>query len=128
MSLRIDNARVVDGRGGVLENRRLTIDDGRITAIEDTVGSNAAAPSATDTIDAAGMTVMPGVIDCHVHLSIGGAADAMGEAVRDTDSIAVIRMAHNAVRTLAAGITTVRDMGAKNHIDLAFRAAVDQGI
>lgn len=128
MSLRIDNARVLDGRGGVLENRRLTIDDGRIIMVEDAANSKGAGPPAAEAIDAAGMTVMPGVIDCHVHLSIGAAADAMGEALADTDSIAAIRMAHNAARTLAAGITTVRDMGAKNHIDLAFRAAVNQGI
>ena len=128
MSLVIDKARVVDGRGGVLENRRVAIDGARIVAVEDMAGSRSPAPPVTDYVDAAGMTVMPGVIDCHVHLSIGGAADSMGEAVADTDSIAVIRMAHNAARTLAAGITTVRDMGAKNHVDLAFRAAVRQGI
>lgn len=128
MSLVIDNARVLDGRGAVLENRRITIDGDRIAAVEHAPDTASAAPAATDCVDASGMTVMPGVIDCHVHLSIGGAADSMGEAVADTDSLAVIRMAHNAARTLAAGITTVRDMGAKNHVDLAFRAAVRQGI
>jgi len=127
MSLVIDNARVVDGRGAVLENRRIVVENGRIVSIQPAGGTAGDAPAA-DYIDAAGMTVMPGVIDCHVHLSIGGAADAMGEAVADTDSMAVIRMARNAARTLAAGITTVRDMGAKNHIDLAFRAAVKQGV
>lgn len=128
MSLAIDNARVLDGRGGVQERRRITIQGGRIAAIDDAAATNGFSPSAADTIDAAGMTVMPGVIDCHVHLSIGGAADAMGEAVADTDSMAVIRMTQNSARTLAAGITTVRDMGAKNHIDLAFRAAIHKGV
>jgi imidazolonepropionase-like amidohydrolase len=122
----IDNARIINGVGGVRESAFLVVDGSKIAAI----GSVDHAPLTTslERIDAAGRTVMPGVIDCHVHLSINGVPNAIAEALRDTDALAVLRMLLNATRTLAAGVTTVRDLGAKNHIDVSFRQALHEGV
>ena len=66
-----------------------------------------------EVIDVSDRTVMPGIIDCHVHLSIDGDADPIGQVVNDTAAMSVLRMARNAERTIAAGVTTVRDLGAR---------------
>ena len=120
------NARVIDGTGAVLEDRFIVIDSGTIAG----VGPMAGFPDTpnADVIDVSGCTVMPGIIDCHVHLSIDGDADPIGQVVADSDALAALRMARNAERTLAAGITTVRDLGAKNHVDISFRRAVAEGV
>jgi imidazolonepropionase-like amidohydrolase len=69
--------------------------------------------------------VLPGIIDTHVHLAHGG-TDITEKA--DPDPLVALRMAHNAFKNLKAGMTTVRDMGAKNHIDVHFRRGVQLGL
>lgn len=126
MSQFIANARIIDGTSRVLDDRFITIDGERIADIQP-MSDFPASPSGT-VIDAAGRTVMPGIIDCHVHLSIDGDADPIGQVLADSDGLAALRMAANANKTIAAGITTVRDLGAKNHVDFAFRRAVEDGL
>src|SRR5437773_10547982 len=72
-------------------------------------------------------TITPGLIDCHVHLSDAGLADA---SVQDHDAPAlrVLRMAEHARRTLAAGFTTVRDLGGRDHLEFALRRAAHEGL
>jgi len=122
----IANARIIEGTSRVLKDCFVVLDGVRIADIQG-MDRFPATPSG-DVIDAAGGTVMPGLIDCHVHLSIDGDADPIGQVVADTEGLAALRMAANAAKTIAAGITTVRDLGAKNHVDFAFRAAVENGI
>jgi len=126
MTFMLNHARVIDGKGGVLEDMYLAIEGSKIAEI---------APSArlpadvrVPTIDLAGRTLLPGIIDCHVHLSMDGAADVIGQALRDTGAMTALRMARNAERTLRAGVTTVRDCGAKEHADFSFRRAVAEGV
>ena len=66
MSMLIRGGRIIDGNGGVLPKADIRIDGGRIAEI----GPNLAAAGA-EVVDAAGMTVMPGLIDCHVHITMG---------------------------------------------------------
>jgi len=122
----LTNARIVDGTGSQRAGAYVVMDGGKIAEI----GQQSDAPSGGDNavVDLAGKTLMPGVIDCHVHLSIDGAPDALGAAMADTEALAVVRMIGNAERTLAAGVTTVRDVGAKSHIDFSFRNAVREGV
>src|SRR5687767_10504806 len=63
-NLVVSNARVVDGTGRVIERGHVIVRDGRITSVA--AGAPAAVPGAR-TIDAAGRTVMPGLIDAHRH-------------------------------------------------------------
>lgn len=120
------NARIIDGTGEVLSDRFIVIDDGSIADVV-SMSEFPATPDA-EVIDVSGNTVMPGIIDCHVHLSIDGDADPVGQVVADSDAMSALRMARNAERTIAAGITTVRDLGAKNHVDISFRRALAQGV
>lgn len=122
----IANARIIDGTAQVLDDRFIVLDGEQVADIQPMANFPRTPSSAV--IDATGATVMPGLIDCHVHLSIDGDADPIGQVLDDTDGLAALRMAANASRTIAAGFTTVRDLGAKNHVDLAFRRAVDEGV
>ena len=122
----LSNARVIDGTGQVLPDRFLVIEDGSIAGIRP-VSDFPDTPDG-EVMDVSGRTVMPGMIDCHVHLSIDGDADPIGQVVGDTPAMSALRMARNAAKTLAAGVTTVRDLGAKDHIDLSFRRALDEGL
>lgn len=122
----LSNARIVDGTGQVLPDRFVVVEGASIADIRPM--SDFPDTPDGEVIDVSGHTVMPGMIDCHVHLSIDGDADPIGQVVGDTAAMSVLRMARNAERTLAAGVTTVRDLGAKDHIDISFRQALDEGL
>ena len=122
----LSNARIVDGTGQVLPDRFIVIEDRSIADIRP-MSDFPASPNG-EVVDVSDRTVMPGMIDCHVHLSIDGDADPIGQVVSDTAAMSVLRMARNAERTIAAGVTTVRDLGAKDHIDISFRRAVAEGL
>lgn len=69
--------------------------------------------------------VLPGLIDSHLHLAHGG-YDAREK--EDSDVLIAHRMYHNGLRNLLAGVTTQRDCGAKNHIDVAYREGLRLGL
>jgi imidazolonepropionase-like amidohydrolase len=90
-------------RAGVL------VDGGRI----EWVGAHRRAPrgaAGAEEVRLDGATLTPGLIDCHVHLCFDGGPDFVAEA-RVTEAYAAIKCAGNAERHLAAGVTTVRDLG-----------------
>ncbi|MDE0057848.1 MAG: amidohydrolase family protein [Defluviicoccus sp.] len=120
------NARIIDATGDVLSDRFVVIEDRRIADIGPMPGFPAT--PAGEVVDVSGLTVMPGMIDCHVHLSIDGDADPIAQVVGDTAAMSVLRMARNAERTIAAGVTTVRDLGARDHVDISFRRALAEGL
>jgi len=75
-------------------------------------------------IDLSGKYLLPGLIDCHVQLARGG--EPHGRIDGD-DGIVAVRMLSNARRNLAAGITTVRDLGGWNQLEFAVREAIERG-
>ena len=121
-------ARLIDGSGAPpTSNGIVVVTDDRIVA----VGREGAVsvPAGAKVIDLGDATLMPGLIDMHVHL-IGRPLGDPGQdaaAVRDFDSFAAILGAEHARRTLLAGFTTVRNVGASNFDDLALRQAIEGG-
>ena len=67
-------------------------------------------PSGAETIDLGDMTLLPGFIDMHTHLSFDIEGDWVNAAVKRTAADAALRGARNALRTLKAGFTTVREI------------------
>jgi imidazolonepropionase-like amidohydrolase len=108
----VSNVTPFDGRT-VKQQAGVLVVDGRI----EWVGAHARATRsarAADQIDGRGKTLTPGLIDCHVHLCFDGSADFAGEALEMTnDAAATVKAVHNAARTLAHGVTTVRDPGGR---------------
>ncbi len=100
--------RLVDVRRGVLVPQVVVLVEGdRIAAVGDAVGVRI--PPEAEVVDLGDATLLPGLIDTHVHLTLGGAADS------------------NARATLLAGFTTVQDLGALGYANIALRDAVNRG-
>src|SRR5687768_1143815 len=97
----VRNARLVDGLGGApVDDAALICEDGVIGY----AGPAKGAPDAVgDTIDAGGRTLMPGLIDCHVHLCFDGDANFEAEAAEMTPVGGALKAAANARRALHAG-------------------------
>ena len=95
------------------------------------VGAHARAPRAAKAargVDGTGKTLSPGLIDCHVHLAFDGLADFAGEAERMTPTLAAVKAAVNAGKHLAAGVTTVRDLGGPGGACIDVGRAIDDGV
>ena len=117
---------LIDGRAdSVRKAVTLTIEGDRLTGITD--GYTAAAPGDT-AIDLKGATVMPGLMDMHVHLtgeSNGTASYSEGYYMNPAD--VALRSTTYAKKTLLAGFTTVRDLGAGHNLNSALRDAIAKG-
>ena len=107
--------RIFDGRRFLVGPRRIDLADGRIEAIEE--GEGALARLVGPVLDARGDTVLPGLIDAHVHLPRRGLFEA-------SEPPSVGAVADNLRRTLVAGVTTVGDMGCAPGLIAALRAHV----
>lgn len=78
-------------------------------------------------IDLRNKTVMPGLIDCHVHLEDQGTKNSMIDGFTATDADVAYRAAVNAKKTLMAGFTTVRDLGGSG-VNISLRKAIQRGL
>ena len=116
--------RLVDATSGqVLSGRSLVVQGGRITAVQTL---DAASPPGARVIDLSRETVLPGLIDVHVHLT-GNAQDAGPKALTVSIPDEAINGVANAKLTLMAGFTTARNVGASHFTDVALRNAIDLG-
>ena len=96
---------VVSVRGPVL----ILMENGRIVDVD---GSGAEPPDRAEFVDLGGATLVPGLIDAHLHLAFQpDADDPVSDLVEDADEVLLERMYANAAQALTAGITTVRDLG-----------------
>lgn len=111
---------VLDGRGTVLENAVIAVEGARIA----TVGPRAGPV----TYDLTGLTVLPGGIDTHVHISSHFDADDRAHndpPGAEPPEVAILHLAGNAWRTLRAGVTTVQSLG--DAMDVPLRDAIARG-
>jgi imidazolonepropionase-like amidohydrolase len=119
------NGQVIDGRGSAF-NGYVIVDGDKIAEVGR--GSPPALGESVIRKDLTSKSILPGLIDCHVHLRSDGLADPRAQQAADTDAIALLRSARNARRTLECGVTTIRDCGSRGGIDFALRAASSQGL
>jgi len=108
---------ILDGKGGVLHNTRIVIEGSKIVRID----PNAAPVN----YDLRGLTVLPGWIDSHVHITWSFGPDGKNAGAGGTSAYATFAAAANAWATLMAGFTTVQSVGSPN--DLPLREAVARG-
>lgn len=109
---------VFDGTGSAPFPADVLLEDGRISAV------GTAVPDTADTvIDVSGQTVLPGLIDCHVHMVFSG-KDTLGQ-LQEPFSYQFYEAERNLGRTLDLGITTVRDAGGS---DLGIQQASADGL
>ncbi len=99
------------------------VENGRISRIEE----GATAPAGATVVDMRGKTVLPGLIDAHVHLTSDPGTPFWREAI-DPPELAAVTGVKNALLTARAGFTTVRDLGAPGNSSFALRDAIRDGI
>ena len=126
MKLAFRHARVLDGLGQARERAMLLIQEDRIAAIADE--GQVMVSRGTREINARGMTVLPGLIDCHVHLCLGGDADVLRTIREEDPALTLLKAARFARTTLESGFTTVRDLGFRDHSIFSLRQAIQDGL
>ncbi len=116
--------RLIDTESGrVLTNQTIVVRNGLIEA----VGSDVRTPPGAKVIDLSGATVVPGLIDTHVHLSGEAGGNYYDEIFRKSFVDAAVVAHIYAKRTLEAGFTTVRDVGSEGFVSVALRNAINEG-
>jgi imidazolonepropionase-like amidohydrolase len=111
----------------VLQNAAVMVDGDKIVEIGRQEELAAPSGAAVEIIDLQHMALMPGMIDCHVHLGFDASADPVSRMKEDSDQQLLLRMGHNARKLLQAGVTTARDMGARGYLDIAIKEAIEGG-
>ena len=120
--------RMVDVLAGrVVEEPVVVITDGRIVSVVGRGAARPVIPEGATRIDLAGKTILPGLIDMHVHLDsnprYGGYT-----GLQFTDMFWVAQGVQNAKDMLLAGFTTVRNVGSENYSDVGYKQAVEEGL
>ncbi len=126
-ALLIEGATVVDGTGGPPRpGESVLVEGNRIAA----VGPGVAAPDGApvERIDAAGKTLMPGLIDCHCHISFGEARTQEEQDLYTGVESRTLRSAFNLGKVLRAGVTGFSAPGGSYYIGVALRDAVAAGM
>lgn len=113
--------------GGMVATRDILIKGDRIEALYEP-GHEPELPPDVEEIDAQGKTIVPGLINVHTHISLDGSADPVTAALKDGSYICLIKAVGFAKEYLEAGVTTIRDLGGFEGIDLALKKAISQGI
>ncbi len=108
---------IIDGQGHVLHDTRIVIQDSKIVRIDPNAGPV--------TYDLRGFTVLPGLIDCHVHITYHFGPNGRAEDKSETPEQAALASESNAWLTLVDGFTTVQSVGAPE--DKPLRDMINRG-
>jgi imidazolonepropionase-like amidohydrolase len=122
--------RVFDGQSDrVLEHAYILVNGNTIAAIGPQSELDGSAGKFAQEIDLGpGVTLMPGLINMHTHMSFSGSATVFDDHQTESVERKLIRSVENLKRALRTGVTTVRDCGTLNSIAFAMREAVENGI
>ena len=122
----LTGATVIDGNGGApLENAAVHVDGERIAW----VGSAAELPAEArdaEQIDVSGKWLLPGLIDAHIHICYNGSDSVFTLLEKHRDDL-VLEAVDICERTLAQGVTTIRDVGGEQYIEMSLRNAISRG-
>ncbi|HXZ19174.1 MAG TPA: amidohydrolase family protein [Candidatus Acidoferrales bacterium] len=112
---------MLDGRGHAVKDQRITVEGGKITAVEGKAGG----ATSGAVYDLRGLTVLPGWIDGHVHPTYHFGPDGRAEDKTETPQQAAYAAAANVWITLLAGFTTIQSVGSPD--DKPLRDAINSG-
>ncbi len=124
-ALSIDCGRLLDVKSGRwLEGARLTVSDGKFASV-----AKAESRAEGEVVDLSGYSCLPGLIDMHTHLTLEFQPHLaiLSDQLQANPADYALRSAVYAKRTLQAGFTTVRDVGASDGLDVSLKRAIEQG-
>lgn len=120
----VRGATLIDGTGAPpVRDRAIVITDRRIAGV---VADRS--PRDGTVLDLGGLTLLPGLINCHVHLCLSGDADPSRTLSDESYAATVVNAVVRAQRTVEAGVTTVRDLGGREYAEIAVRDGVRAGL
>ncbi|MCP9448373.1 MAG: amidohydrolase family protein, partial [Nitrospira sp.] len=118
-TIAIQRARLIDGTGSTIDHATILIRGAHIAALGPS--RTVIVPPDAMRINGRGLTVLPGLIDCHVHLCLGAEPDVVSTLESEQPAYTLLKAARHAQQTLEAGITTVRDVGSRDHLIFALK-------
>ena len=120
----VDGA-VVVGDGRVLEHATVLVNGEKIVKVAE---GNVSIPKDAKKIPMDGQVLLPGFIDSHIHICFDSSPDPMTSTLSESQTMTTLKAAKAAKLTLLAGVTSIRDMGGKDGIDLGLRQAINSGL
>jgi imidazolonepropionase-like amidohydrolase len=121
-------ARVVDGSGAVVEGGVVIVSADTVLRVQD---ARAAIPRDAKIVDLTRYSAIPGMIDVHTHITYSydpeSGLDPWNQGRREPDVVRKFQL-ENMRHTLESGVTTIRDLGASNYVDIALRDSVNKGV
>ena len=116
---------VFDGLGKTLAGHGVLVQDGRIARVAPAAEFDGYAGRKVDT---AGMTLMPSLADCHVHLVYTGGPDPNAQMNKQGPAQITLTALENAQASLRGGVTALRDCGGKDYLEFGVRDAIARGV
>jgi len=125
VEIAVQAGRLIDGTSTTVRERAtVLVGGGKVIDVQD----GFQAPAGARVIDLRTSTVMPGLIDAHTHITGEGTGNAIVRAATETPLDAAVRSTTYGRRTLEAGFTTIRNVGAEGGADVALKRAIEEGI
>ncbi|PWW32276.1 imidazolonepropionase-like amidohydrolase [Cytobacillus oceanisediminis] len=122
----LKNGSIIDGLNDeVLENAYIKVENGKISGVQQ---GEPGETEGFEVIDCTGKHILPGLIDCHVHLVWNGSADPQSVIKNEENDRIALEAYKHAFDTLKLGVTTVRDLGAPDRTVLHVRNVIDSGM
>jgi len=109
-----------------IENTVTIIKGEKIAEITD-VNSFSEPKEASYIFDARNKFILPGFIDCHTHIQLSEKQSEL-QIIKESIPLKTLRAAFNAKKTVEAGFTSIRDLGAENLVDIGLRDAINEGL
>ncbi|MFI6287624.1 amidohydrolase family protein [Streptomyces sp. NPDC051018] len=123
----ITAARVLTAPGSYVRDGAVLTDGETITAVGSRAEVAPRVPAGTPHLDFPEGTIVPGLIDAHVHLAFDGSPDPVAALTASDDSVLFAAMQERAAQLLASGVTTVRDLGDRNGLALRLDREIRSG-
>lgn len=128
MSTFISVGQLLPGRSGErIADGAVLVDAGQIVAVGTRAEVEPAVPATAARMDFPGATLLPGLIDCHVHLAFSGGPDTVAAVTESSDDDLLTSMAGRARQLLEIGVTTVRDLGDRGALSVRLRDEIVRG-